>query len=408
MSQRPLLDLAERPLDCDVTTLLSDHLFGTGEDCSVALSSTPVLMSAQYVDRLRTLSPLLEAAFRAVVRHYFEDVRIRAIYDLDPTLQHILQLARARPYAVGFYRPDFVYDLDGQPRICEIGARYTMNGWMISHQAAIGLAGSLARASLRAMPRLDDLFASLHAMHPSGCTVAMVHAREAGTELFYLREALRARGVEFVQAHPSELECEGDDILLRGQRIDRLILEMDRTELPLLRKTVLALMIKYHNYFNDVRTLILVHDKRVLAVLSDAAIMRDCMDGAAYAELQRYLIPTWAVTSASDVAALRKSAVTLIAKPSSGGRGVGTWLRDHCDADTWATLVNSRRRDYVFQEYLAQREFLDPDSGAAMHLVGMQLCHDQHSYGPGIFRGSDELVINLHQGRGRIFAGAVL
>ena len=403
----PLVALAERPLDCDHEAVFRGSFVGTSLAGALSLSATPVLMSPDYVDRLRTLTPRLETAIRSVVAAYFDDPRIRKIYDLAPELERILRLAQGQPYSVGFYRPDFVFDRDGQPRICEIGARFPLNGWMLSHRAATGLAESFRQASLRAQPELNALFSGMVSSYPRGGTVAMVHAGEAGTELFCLRTELLAQGLKFIQAHPSKLETRGDDIVLQGRRIDRLILEMDRTELPLFREEVLARMIERGEYFNDVRTLILVHDKRILAVLSEPSIMGDYLEEAEYLRLRRFLIPTRVVNDDADVEAMLNRSENWIAKPSSGGRGVGTYLREVCGPDEWEDLVRNRWRDYVFQEYLDQCEFRDPDSGKSMHLIGMHLCHDRESHGPGIFRGSDERVINVHQGRGRLFAGAI-
>ncbi|WP_458869680.1 hypothetical protein, partial [Enterococcus faecium] len=61
---------------------------------------------------------------------------------------------------------------------------------------------------------------------------------------------------------------------------------------------------------------------------------------------------------------------------------------------------------YMFQDYIEQSEFVDPESRQRIRLVGMQLCRDAESYGPGVFRGSDELIINLHQRRGKLYSAA--
>ena len=404
----PPLQIADQPLDEDPADLLRDCFAGTPLSEGLPFSATPVRVSAGYLDTLRTLGVLLDTALRAVVSRYFEDARIRAIYDLEPALEAILRLARGRPYAVGLYRPDFVYDREGRPRVCEIGARYPLNGWMVSRAASRRLAGTLARAGLCEVREQGAPFLNaMRAMHPPGTTLAMLHAREAGSELFCLRDELRAHGVEFVQAHPAALVNRNGVLEIDGRRIDRLVLEMDRSELSLIDPGALGRMLGEGCYFNDVRTLILVHDKRVLAVLNDEAIMRDCMAADAYDALRPFLIPTWVVRSDADARALQARTHDLIAKPSSGGRGVDTCVRSLCAAEAWSRLVDAERRRYVFQAYLDQYDFREPGTGAPIHLVGMQLCRDRWSHGPGVFRGSDEAVINVHQGRGRVYAPGV-
>ena len=192
-----------------------------------------------------------------------------------------------------------------------------------------------------------------------------------------------------------------------GVPLRRAFLELDRTELPGIREDALAALIAAGACVNDVRTLILVHDKRVLAVLHDAAIMRDCLAADDYAALRPYLIPTWAPTSDADAAALLARPENLIAKRNSGGRGVDACVRDACDAATWRTRVETQWPGFVFQQYVEQRDFIAPDTGDTVHLVGMQLCRDGTSHGPGVFRSSDERVINLHQQRGRLHPALV-
>ncbi|MDQ3288780.1 MAG: hypothetical protein M3Q42_11080 [Pseudomonadota bacterium] len=403
-----MLDIANRPLDVEPSDLLRAGFAATTLADGLSFSKTPVRVSSEYVENLRTLSVLLDTALRAVVARYHEDFRIRDIYALDPALDALLGVARGSPYAVGLYRPDFVYDLDGHPRICEIGARYPLNGWMVSRAATRSLAEALASVGLREVCEQDaPLLDALRALHPPGTVLAMLHGCEPGTELFCLRDELAAHGVEFLQAHPSALRCSGGALAIDGRRIDRIVLEMDRTELVDFQPDALARMIDEACYFNDVRTLILVHDKRVLAVLNDEAIMRDCMAADAYAALRRYLIPTWVVHDDHDARVLQSRPHDLIAKPSSGGRGVDTCVRSLCDPAAWARCMGPDRGRYVFQEYIGQYTFREPGSGAPIHLVGMQLCRDRHSHGPGIFRGSDEAVINVHQGRGCIYATGV-
>ena len=81
-------------------------------------------------------------------------------------------------------------------------------------------------------------------------------------------------------------------------------------------------------------------------------------------------------------------------------------MRDGSDLAQWWDLVRGHWTEYMFQSYLPQRTFVSPDgdSGEArIHLVGMQLCRDALSFGLGVFRGSDQAVINLHQNRGRLY-----
>ena len=372
-----------------------------------AFSPVPVTVAPSHPVELRRLARLLDAAFRAVVARYFDDPRIRAIYQLPDALERVLRLASAAPYRVGCTRPDFVYDRDGHPRICEIGARYPLNGWMVSAFAARAFAADAARHGLHPPPELATFLPALLDGLAPGDTVAVLHEREPGTEIFGLRAPLAARGVALVDAPPSRLGVVDGLPALDGVALQRVFLELDRSELPDIREDALAALIAAGNCINDVRTIVLVHDKRVLAVLHDEAVMRDCLPADDYAALRPYLIPTWAPTCDADAEALLARPENLIAKRNSGGRGVDACVRDACDEAAWRDLVLLQWRDYVFQPYLAQQDFTAPDTGETVHLVGMQLCRDGESHGPGVFRSSNERVINLHQQRGRLHPALV-
>jgi hypothetical protein len=369
-------------------------------------ASVPAVVDAAHLTALERLAQLLDAALRAIVARYFVDSRIRAIYRLPESLNRILRQSHDRPYRVGYYRPDFVYDTAGQPRICEIGARYPLNGWMVSRLAAEAYGPAAERLGLRTQIGQHAFLRDLLTLHPPGSTVAMVHEREAGTELFQLREALRRQGTDFVQVAPGRLGAVRGRLTVDGRPIDRAILELDRSELTMIADDVLAALLDGEAYFNDVRTLILVHDKRVLAVLWDEAIMRDYLPANDLAALRPYLIPSWAPASLKEAESLQTRPENLIAKRNSGGRGLGTVVRDGSDLAQWWDLVRGHWTEYMFQSYLPQRAFVSPDddSGEArIHLVGMQLCRDALSCGLGVFRGSDQAVINLHQNRGRLY-----
>ncbi|MBL7599247.1 hypothetical protein INQ10_24795, partial [Escherichia coli] len=67
---------------------------------SEQLAATPVLITPAYLARLDRLNQLLDKALRAIVEHYSDDPRIRAVYALPEPMEAILRLARGAPYRV--------------------------------------------------------------------------------------------------------------------------------------------------------------------------------------------------------------------------------------------------------------------------------------------------------------------
>lgn len=402
----PLLRIATRRFAEESRLALAARLGDPPIINGEQLAAMPVLIAPAYLTRLDRLNQLLDKALRAIVERYFDDPRIRSVYALPEPMEAILRLARERPYRVGWYRPDLVHDLSGQPRVCEIGARYPLNGWMVSARAAEALAPHAAATGLGEVTGHGFVDALCNRYRP-GDTVAMLHAGEAGTEIFLLTEALLDRGIGFVSASPAEIALEDGRLRAAGRTIDHVILEMDRSELPLIPDRVLRHLIETGCYFNDVRTLILVHDKRVLAVLWDDAIRRDLLSPDEAEELRAFLIPSWAIADAADCEALLARDEDMIAKRSSGGRGIDALVRHESGEGAWRARVERDWSKDMYQHYLAQRDFGAPGDACVTHLIGLQLCNDATSYGPGIFRGSSASVINLHGDRGLLYVPLV-
>lgn len=374
-----------------------NELFGNyfGHDAKMErhfFADSTVALSPEYHQQMQRLCSVLNKACTAVVLHYFSDDRIRKYYQLDKELETLLQKADKKEYHQGFYRPDFLYDINQQPKICEIGARYPLNGWMISYY--IRLLGIESGENGNENSALKNLIDAIYTELASFGKIAFVHDDEKGTEIFYLKKELEQRGLEFLSIKPQDLDMKDDSYL---------IFEMDREELKKIRPEVIDKIIERNSYFNDIRTLILIHDKRVLAVMYDEKIMGDYLDADDYEFLKNYLIPSFVITNAQQCDAFINSKHNLIAKVNSGGRGIGAYIKNDCTPEEWEEIIRGNWQNYLIQHYVDQKEFYDAENNRQIHLVGMLLCKNNQNYGSGLFRGSDETVVNVHQGRALIY-----
>jgi hypothetical protein len=377
-----------------------------GENSEVGSNSfanSSVVLSPDYNQQMIRLCSVLNKACKAIVSNYFKDDRIRNYYQLDQELEAILKKADKKVYNQGFYRPDFLYDLNNQAKICEIGARYPLNGWMISYYLRLinieldesGL--STKDSNLKNI--IEDLY---NEMVPLG-NAALVHDDEKGTEIFYVQKELAKRGLELISVKPQDLKLLNAVIHANGKAVSQFILEMDREELKKIRPEVMDRIIEQNSYFNDVRTLILIHDKRVLAVMYDTGIMGDYLSADDYGFLQNYLIPSFVITNPNECGAFIHSNQNLILKLNSGGRGIGAYVKKDCTSKEWEIIIRENWKDYLIQHFVDQKEFYDVENNRHIHLVGMLLCKDDQTYGSGLFRGSDESVVNVHQGRALVY-----
>lgn len=367
-------------------------------------AGSSVKISALYNKEMRRLSSVLNQACKAVVLNYFEDKRIRDYYQLDKELESLLKKCSHQVYNQGFYRPDFLYDTHNQAKICEIGARYPLNGWMISYYLQlINDQISIHENEKTENPNLKKLIADLHDYVIPDKKIGLIHDNEKGTEIFYLQEELARLGIELISAKPQDLTVENDSILINGEAVSKFILEMDREELKKMSPDVIDKLIEQNSYFNDIRTLILVHDKRVLAVMFDEQIMADYLEKEDYEFLKKYLIPSYVILNPADCDRFIYGTQNLILKLNSGGRGIGAYVKNDCTAQEWEKIIRENWNKYVIQHFVDQKEFHDLENNRKIHLVGMLLCWNDKTYGSGLFRGSDESVVNVHQGRALIY-----
>lgn len=368
-------------------------------DCAVAVSK-------QALQDASRLCHVLNHALEQVVNHYVNDARIRLAFNLDKELDAIVRLAADHPYSVGMFRPDLVYDDQGQAKICEIGCRYPINGWMISHyiSQAVSHRDAPTIATRDRGPNAADWMADLVQALRSEHAVFWVHQTEPGTEINYLINELSHYGIDVISVSPDELQEKSGSVYAKGLTADRFILECDREELKQIDHSVLSAMVRTGVCVNDVRSLILVHDKKILSILYDQNIMNDYLSAPDYQFLKRFLIPSFTLDHPRTRSTIIGSNDNWILKRSSGGRGVGMVVKNECSQRQWETLVNQQHENYMVQRYIDQQvfRFEHQNEELSAHLVGMMLCINARSYGFGIFRGSSESIINLHQGRGVI------
>ncbi|MBV8520480.1 MAG: hypothetical protein JO197_24015 [Acidobacteria bacterium] len=355
----------------------------------------PFALDEPYVERLMRFGRAVHAGIHAVVQNFARDERIRARYALDPRLLPILERAAHEPYTIGMFRPDFVLDEDGDFRVCEINARFSANGYAINDIIDGTLAAlTYLPPNVHRVPGMSTIRETMTRAFRDERPVAIVLRSESGSEIHLLLSELDTYTIA-----PADLA--------HDTRNPHYVLELDRLELLDLAPHVLERIIRTGSR-NDVRTLILVHDKRLLSILSDPAIMRDHVDADDCALLARHIIPTRPASDPEARAAALDTPEHWVLKPSSGGRGVDVWIGSETPRSQWESRLHTHDHTDTLQRFIPQRRFtirhLDGDTlrDSEMHVVGLLPCFEDHVFGPGIFRAGTGSVINVHQQRGEV------
>jgi hypothetical protein len=402
-SQKNRVILAKEMIDTNTFISLMQKYFKeipfNGKDTFL---SRPMLLKSVHLEEYNKLSILLNKVLRAIVLNYFKDERIRKIYQLDNELEHILSLAEGTPYKVGMYRPDFVIDKDGQHKICEIGCRYPINGWMLSYYLNL-IVKKLAQSVNPNWQHISEQNAFVSAILKDldiNKTLFYIHHLEKGNEPNDFFNLMRKQGLDVMKISTNELEFKNGRLMIGQQTATQFVLEMDREELKNLKPQILKGLIEADICINDVRSLILVHDKRVLNVLCNEEIICDYISKEAYDFLKSFLIPSYTLDTIQKREELIASTSNWILKKNSGGKGIGSYIKNECTSEVWKSVINNDWQSYMAQKYIDQEVFEIEHNGKKqrINIVGLLLYYNEQSFGPGIFRGSSDSVINVYSG----------
>ncbi|MBD3289103.1 hypothetical protein GF337_09890 [candidate division KSB1 bacterium] len=390
-------------LSRDYYDRLNHILYGNIHLTEKDFSDTILLNPPQLNNQWNALCRVLNKALHRIVTHYFDDSRIRRVYNLSDKLESILRMAQGIEYEVGIYRPDFLIEQDSfTPKICEIGARYPLNGWMVTYYSQLILDQLSENTHLPFSCAFDRtaFIDMLGGKFKKDRLITLVHDKEPGTEIFGFLDILKKRGINYIEAKQDELKVIDGEIFVDGKRCSQFVLEMDRSELPGFEPLVLKTMIQNCYCLNNVRTLILVHDKRVLAVLANYDIMKDYLTKEEYAFLSNFLVPAYSLERKSIRETILERNQNWVFKKNSGGRGVDMYIKNEMESGELNQFLESSQSEYMGQKYVDQERFSVPES---VHLVGMLMCFNDHFFGTGIYRGGHSKVVNVDQQRAKLF-----
>ncbi len=368
-----------------------------------AFNPYPFVVPGQRLGEWLALQESIQRAIVAVVTHFDRDPRFAAVIQLPAVEREWLARIAARPYRPGGFRPDFLFAANGREMVTEINGRFPLNGFLTT----LRLGRCLAQLDPRFVPppslaRVETALRSrLGATGPLG----IVKASEPGWDI-HLVKTLWGERCEMIA--PQELTA------ARLGRWRGVVLELHQHELLGEVPAEIQVSLAAHpGLLNDLRTIFIAHDKRLLALLSDGAVLGDYLDTDDVARLRRHIIPTWVKGLAPHkVYEALAHPDSWLAKPPRSGKGKGIVVSSQLKPAAWRQTLLELPDDWVLQPYVEQRTFpiTTLRQGelvtARMKVVGMLPALDEHTFGPGLFRAAEDDVVNVARG-GIILAPAV-
>lgn len=355
----------------------------------------PFGVTAERLVELQALQGSLHRAIVAVVTHLAQDDRLSRVIQLPATERDLLTQVAGKPYRPGAFRPDFLHAVDGREMINEINARFTLNGFLSS--VLVNRCVPLLHPTLTPLPALEDLEPALCARLGAGGPVGVVKSSEPGWDIHLFRARWGQR---------CEMLAPKDLTAGHLARWGAVILELHQQELlgevPAELRAPLA---AHPGILNDLRTIFIAHDKRLLALLSTAGVMEDYLEADDVARLRRHVVPTWVKGAAPEKVRYALAHPSgWLAKPPRSGKGKGIVVSSQLSPAEWRHTLNELPDDWVLQPYVDQQSFpivvlQDGDLVTVpMNVVGILPALDEYAFGPGVYRASQDEVVNVARG----------
>ena len=332
------------------------------------------------------------------INHFVSNVeKYGQLMPLSDRVMQLLTICQRFPYRPGTYRTDFVMTAEGKVKIIEITARFALNGFIRS-----GIVNGFAERwaserGIETQSQYPEFFRELE-NYVNGANEILLLKNDSFNEGKYLQKLFGAAGYSV-------------DVLDLGDlphNVDRLassmcVSQLSHDELFALPDDVIEAMME-GNLLNDLRTVLLVHDKRFFTLLWDDAFRDNALGPAKSLAFKEFLTPTFSPVAHPDLwAQLPKSEQDWIVKPTALGMGLGITARPAVTEAQWLEALTSYDpQATVFQPYLTQRRFsgrVGSEVRTNDYLTGTLLFFQGGYFGPGMFRASSHPVTNVADDR---------
>ena len=350
----------------------------------------PLVISLETNKRLHDLQAILYKMIRYFVEHYDD---FKADIPVSDEISEILSLYGDRPYRTGTYRTDFLIDQNNDIRFIEITCRFALNGFFIS-----GFFDLMADQYIADKPwinKIDDytpFYDHLIEYFGDFRHFCLLEGADKHNETKYLVPIIQNSGIPL---HIIPADSVSDNLpLLEGAAV---ISELSHAELcrqP--RRTIEAIL--RANLLNDLRTVFLVHDKRLFSLFSKRSFQAIMLTEAEIALLNKAVVPTYTRLESPDLwSEARQRKDGWIIKPCALGKGKDVYAGKLTPEEQWRDIFASDAIEgMTLQPYIEQRKFSGSIGSEKYddYAVGTLLFFDDYSFGPGLFRASSYPITN--------------
>lgn len=385
---------------------LSSKSFTKNSNWMPRLSPSPMVIPFEEYDKMLNLQQALHFGITSILKLWWiGHPVVCSTLRIPNRLERILRSQNpifGEAVELGCYRPDILYDESGTMKVCEINARFTVNGYFLSvflaESALNGIFQPLISdeaptiapiPSTLAFPRMLALkirsaCSDLPKLVDGKITICCIRGREPGHDLDWLSLIMKDFHIHVIYASKDAFEMKDGSLFVGAEQVHFCVLELHQDELLGLSDEVLEAIMSLSikgKCLNPLWSICLVHDKRLLSLLSrlptllrHTGLSTDHNDSLIkgsmnfFSTLRKHLIPTIAV-DVEDIKMLligddlTNSVLTglvsssLVVKPALLGKGEGILLQK--DFSTDEEFLNAIEQEYSSLKHLLYDTSID-------------------------------------------------
>lgn len=351
----------------------------------------PLFISEQCLNDLGNLQKILYKLINEFVTNYS---RYKHLMPVPPEVERIIDLFDRKPYHIGTYRTDFVFDMNRQIKLIEITCRMGMNG-VFQNAVMEQFAVNYMKNENLQHGRLDlyqGMFKKLDSCLKDVDSVTVLQGSDRKNESNIFTDIFERMDVPVRHVHYTQigrhLETISNSWIISELSFDE-ILTIDLKALEFLLPL---------NITNDFRTIFLIHDKRFFDVLGNTELREAVLTASEIQFFDNYYIPTFSnhqnPQAWQDAKHYKNN---WILKHRALGKSQEIYAGVVTDSETWRALFESDRiQDMVLQEWVTQPTYKTTCKGEEVndYLTGTLLYYDDEFFGLGEFRTSSFPVTN--------------
>jgi len=351
----------------------------------------PAVISAQKFEEANQLHNVFYKLIKCFVNNYDKYTYLMPLSD---DVLDILSHWHNKPYQIGSFRTDFVFDDKGVFRPIEITCRFALNGFFLNaifDQHALQSRGDIPLAELQ-FPY--EQFVPFFYKKLAGTNkVLLLKEAETRNESKFFVPVLLSAGVVVEERTPSQLNANHDDL-------DSFLIinELNFSELLSINESAHRALANA-NLLNDLRTVFLVHDKRFFSVICDKDLQAQALSESEITFLQSVIIPTYGASQSPETWALAKNEKeNWILKHRALGKSEAVFAGPVTEQSEWNALFKRDDiHEFVLQQWIPQKTIQGTIDGQTFNdfITGTMLFFDEHNFGFADFRTSSFPVSNV-------------